>query len=124
MPEKSKRDADVKRMADLLRAGATMLSEICPDDKVPIFKLTTGELICPVCNRKVILVKSAEAEAEAERSTAESAVSSELEDVLMTKITDLKEKMARSEDPAEIEKFSRALVSLYEAVSKVRRSKV
>jgi len=123
MPEKDRKDANVKKMADLLRSGATMLAETCPDDKVPIFKLTTGEMICPVCNRRVILVKSSEAKAEAERTEAESAVSSELENVLMTKITDFKERMAKSEDPEEIEMLSKTLSSLYETVDKVRRSK-
>lgn len=123
MPEKNKREADIKRMADLLRAGATMLSEICPDDKVPIFRLSSGEMICPVCNRKVILVKSTEAGKAAEKAEAESAAASEMEDVLMVKINDLKQKMAKSEDPEEIEQLSKTLSSLYETLGKVHRSK-
>ena len=120
---KSKRDADIKKMAGLLRAGAAMLSEICPDDKVPLFKLPSGEIICPSCNRKVILVKTDAAEKAAEKSEAQSAAASDMENVLMVKIADLKEKMVKSEDPGEIEMLSKTLSSLYETLDKVHRSK-
>jgi UPF0148 protein len=119
----SDKDANIKKMANLLREGATMLSEICPDDKVPIFKLKTGEMICPVCNRKVILVKSSEEERKVERDQAKSATATELESTIMVKITDLNAKMVKSEDAEEIEKLSKTLASLYEALNKIRSSK-
>ena len=119
----SDRDANIKKMANLLREGATMLPETCPDDKVPIFRLKTGEMICPVCNRRVIIVKSTEEEKKAERDQAKSATASDLENTIMVKIADLKEKMEKSEDPDEIEKLSKTLSSLYETLEKVRSSK-
>jgi UPF0148 protein len=53
------KDADFKRMAELLKLGASMLNESCPECKVPLFKLK-GDVFCPLCNRKFILVKSEE----------------------------------------------------------------
>jgi UPF0148 protein len=114
-----KRDADVKKMADLLRAGATMLSETCPDCKVPIFKLTTGETLCPACGRKVIFVKSSEAE----KVVADNAAATALETVMLKKIAGIKEKMEKAEEPREIEKLSKTLASLFDTLEKVRRTK-
>ena len=46
----------VKKMADLLRAGAAMLSERCPVCGLPLFRLRSGEIVCPIHGR-VYLVK-------------------------------------------------------------------
>ncbi|MEN3059018.1 MAG: Sjogren's syndrome/scleroderma autoantigen 1 family protein, partial [Candidatus Methanosuratincola petrocarbonis] len=53
----STRDSQVKRMADLLREGATMLSQACPECKTPLFRLSSGEVICPGCNKRVVFAK-------------------------------------------------------------------
>src|SRR5437660_12011462 len=44
---------DVKRMADLLKSGATMLSDVCPVCGTPLFKVT-GEVFCAKCNKPVV----------------------------------------------------------------------
>jgi len=51
----------VKKMAELLKLGATMLAETCPIKgcNLPLFKLRSGEIICPVHGR-VYLVKTDE----------------------------------------------------------------
>jgi len=120
MPKRlTKRDADVKRMAELLRAGATMMAESCPDCKVPIFRLTSGEIICPRCGRRVVFAKSSEAEKLAAQSTA----SSELEALLQKKIASIKERMEATDDPKELESLSRSLSSLLDSLGKVRQGK-
>jgi UPF0148 protein len=53
--------AEVKRMADLLRSGATMLQETCPVCATPLFRLGK-DTFCPKCNRPVAIVKSVEEE--------------------------------------------------------------
>ncbi|ALL00551.1 hypothetical protein Pyrde_0501 [Pyrodictium delaneyi] len=45
----------VRRMADLLRAGAAMLSERCPLCGLPLFRLKSGEIVCPVHGRVYIV---------------------------------------------------------------------
>ena len=57
----------VKKMADLLRAGAVMLSERCPICGLPLFRLKSGEVVCPVHGR-VYIVKT---ESEATRITVQ-----------------------------------------------------
>ncbi|MET1101425.1 MAG: Sjogren's syndrome/scleroderma autoantigen 1 family protein [Pyrodictiaceae archaeon] len=52
----TKDPAVIKKMADLLRAGAAMLSERCPICGLPLFRLRSGEVVCPIHGR-VFLVK-------------------------------------------------------------------
>ncbi|OYT40645.1 MAG: hypothetical protein B6U89_01390 [Desulfurococcales archaeon ex4484_58] len=51
----------IKKMAELLKSGATMLAETCPVENcnLPLFKLKSGEIICPV-HGKVYMVKTEE----------------------------------------------------------------
>lgn len=121
MAEKiSKKDANIKKMADLLRGGATMLSDTCPDCKVPIFRLATGEMICPGCNRRVVFTKSSDVE----KIAAESNTTSELEMIMLEKINQIKDKLAKTDDPEELGKLSRSLSSLFETLEKIRKTKV
>jgi UPF0148 protein len=115
----SKRDADAKKGAELLRSGATMLAQACPNCKVPLFKLSEGEIICPSCNRRVIFVKSTEVE----KAVAESAKTSQFEDDLQKKIAQIKEKMVSTENPEDIEKMAKTLSSLFDLLEKVHRTK-
>lgn len=48
---------DVKRMADLLKTGATMLSDVCPECRSPLFKVK-GEIFCAKCNKPVVYAKA------------------------------------------------------------------
>ena len=47
----------VKKAAELLRQGATMLEEPCPICKMPLFKLKNGDIVCPV-HGKVYIAKN------------------------------------------------------------------
>lgn len=46
----------IRKMADALRTGAKMLSDICPICKSPLFEIK-GEIRCIRCDKKVIKVK-------------------------------------------------------------------
>ena len=50
----------VKKMAEVLKAGGDILSEICPNCKVPLVRVG-GSVFCPVCNTRFLLVSSDEA---------------------------------------------------------------
>ncbi|MEM2896422.1 MAG: Sjogren's syndrome/scleroderma autoantigen 1 family protein [Candidatus Bathyarchaeia archaeon] len=54
----------VKRMAELLKSGATMLSELCPECGNPLFKIK-DEIFCVKCNKPVVIVKATESEVKA-----------------------------------------------------------
>ncbi len=49
---------NIKKMADLLRSGYSMLNEACPECNNPIFRDKEGNLLCPTCNKKVVIVKN------------------------------------------------------------------
>ena len=48
--------SDIKRMADLLKSGAKMLSESCPICNTPLFEFK-DEVFCAKCNKPVAIVK-------------------------------------------------------------------
>jgi UPF0148 protein len=48
--------SEIKRMADLLKSGAVMLSESCPVCNTPLFKFK-GEIFCAKCDKPVAIVK-------------------------------------------------------------------
>lgn len=56
----SERDP-IKVMAELLKSGATMLPETCPVEgcNLPLFKLRSGEIVCPV-HGKIHVVRTEE----------------------------------------------------------------
>jgi len=61
-----RRDPEVvKKMAQLMMQGAVMLQETCPLDGLPLFRLRTGEVVCPVHGR-VVMVSSEEEAREVE----------------------------------------------------------
>ncbi|MDH5811360.1 MAG: Sjogren's syndrome/scleroderma autoantigen 1 family protein [Candidatus Methanomethylicaceae archaeon] len=113
------RDDVAKKGAELLRAGATMLQTHCPDCKTPLFQLSSGEVICPGCDRKVVFVKSNEDEKE----ILELMKVSELEEDLVKKIEQLKEKMSKTDDPSELDKMAKSLSSLLDLLGKLRHRK-
>ncbi|QKQ99598.1 hypothetical protein GWK48_03585 [Metallosphaera tengchongensis] len=59
-------EQSVKKAAELLKQGATMLSEACPLCNSPLYKLRNGEIVCPVHGR-VILAKDEEEERKFQR---------------------------------------------------------
>lgn len=58
------RDIVVKKSVELMRSGATLLAEVCPVCKSPLFKLRSGEVVCPVHGR-IMVVRTEEEIAEA-----------------------------------------------------------
>jgi len=85
----------VKKMADLLRAGATMLPERCPVCGLPLFRLRSGEVVCPVHGR-VYIVRD---ESEVSRVTVQG-VLEELEKVVASRLSENLEAAKRGEPRA------------------------
>lgn len=78
------RKETVRKMAELMRSGATMLDKSCPLCGAPLFRLRSGEIICPN-HGPVRIVKS---ESEAIEILAD-AVLDELEDFAARRIHDI-----------------------------------
>lgn len=108
---------DVKKMADMLRAGATMLSEQCPSCNSPIFKLRSGELWCPKCNKRIVMVKPGE---ETTR-TIGNILLEVTEENILTKIQELNQIIKQEKDPVRLQHLGEVLSTWLEALEKVKR---
>ncbi len=106
--------AVIKKMADLLRSGASMLAEHCPICGLPLFRLKSGEVVCPIHGR-VYLVRT---EAEATRATVEG-VLEQLERLIVEKIGGSLRELREAEFTDE--ERPRALIVWLEALERVER---
>ncbi len=111
-------DKPIKRMADLLRQGATLTDLSCPACASPIFKLKDGMLWCAKCEKKVIVVKEGE---EPEKSS--NATYDKLEATLLAKVEDIQTKIQQTENVEELQKLSTALSELLGNLEKIKKMK-
>ena len=109
---------DVKRMADLLRSGATMLSETCPVCATPLFRLGK-DTFCPKCNRPVAIVKSAEDEVR----LASQQVLDALEQTILGKITELNAAVKNEREPARLLDLGETVKTWLIVLEQVRKLK-
>ncbi|MEZ0394047.1 MAG: Sjogren's syndrome/scleroderma autoantigen 1 family protein [Desulfurococcaceae archaeon] len=105
----------LKKMAELIKAGAVMLAETCPVEgcNLPLFRLRSGEVVCPVHGR-VLVVKTEEEYRDARSKLTTLAVLEKLEERALHEIS---ERVEREElDPVE-------MVRWLEVIERIRRLK-
>jgi UPF0148 protein len=107
---------DVKGMAELLKSGATMLSETCPECGTPLFR-RGKETFCAKCNKPVVIIQTSEDES---RLKAETIFESS-EQTLMTKIQEINLALKNEKDPDKLVAYGNALSSWLSAIEKLRR---
>lgn len=102
-------------MGELLRKGATMLSESCPECNTPIFKLKDGSLYCAMCEKQVVVV-AADTDTEAmERQNR-------LEETLNKKIKQVQDQLDEEMDPDKINALLETLGKLIDTQAKLKKS--
>jgi len=111
-------DIHIKRMADLLRQGATLTDLACPVCSSPLFRLKDGTLWCGVDEKKVIIVKEVE---DAEKGA--NPAMDKLEATLMAKVDSLQAKIEQTDNAEEIGKLTNALNEILNSLEKVKRMK-
>jgi UPF0148 protein len=112
-------DVHIKRMADLLRQGATLTDLSCPVCSSPLFRLKDGSLWCGKDEKKVIMLKEGE---ELPKTTGSKGMET-LEATLLAKVQNIQGKIERTENVNELQKLSTALSELLDNLDKVRRMK-
>lgn len=113
-----KEDRDtISRMALLLKGGAAMLNELCPACRVPLFKLKTGDVVCPSCGQRFLLVSSDEEELRAKTSLALQT----LELTVLEKVELLRRKAAEAESIEELMDVGKALATYLQVLELTRR---
>ena len=110
---------DIKRMADLLRQGATLTDLSCPQCASPLFRLKNGTLWCVKDEKKVIVVKDGE---DSGKAVGDAAMD-RLEETLLGKVQDLQTKIQNTQDVGELQKLSNALSELLDNLEKIKRMK-
>jgi len=105
----------IRKMADLLRSGAQMLAETCPIHGVPLFKLKSGEIICPACGKGVLFAREGE-----ETKVAGNVILNRLESVILTKIRLLTELLEQESDIYKVHEYMKSLSSLIDVLGKIR----
>jgi UPF0148 protein len=108
--------AEVKRMADLLRSGATMLQETCPVCATPLFRLGK-DTFCPKCNRPVAIVKSAEEEVR----LASQQVLDNLDQAILEKIAELNATIKNEHELAHLRELGEAVKTYLSALEQIRK---
>ncbi len=115
----SERSSDVvKKMAELVKAGATLLAYSCPVCGTPLLRLKSGEVYCVRCGKRVFIVKS---DLE-ERSVLTSAVLEELRDTITNLLSDLVRSLREGKfSPGERIEVGREVLVWLEALERVNR---
>ncbi len=107
---------EVKKMADLLKSGATMLSETCPECGTPLFR-RGKETFCARCNKPVVIIHSVEDE---NRLKSDSILET-TEQTLMTKIQEVNLALKNETDPEKLVAYGKAMSTWLSAIEKLRR---
>ncbi len=121
--QQKKDDTPIKRMADLLRQGATLTDLSCPVCSSPLFRFKDGTLWCEQDQKKVVIVKEGEQAPVQTASSQSNAAYDKLEATLIKKIQGIEDKIEKTEDVEEIQKLSTALSELLSSLEKIRRMK-
>jgi UPF0148 protein len=111
-------DKPIKRMADLLRQGATLTDLSCPVCASPLFRLKDGKLWCAKDEKRVIVVKEGE-----ETEKASNAAYGKLEETLLTKVADIQNKIQQTDNVEELQKLSATLSELLDNLEKIKKMK-
>lgn len=109
---------DVKHMAELLKSGATMLQETCPECGTPLFR-RGKETFCPKCNRPVVIIRTSEDEAR----LVSGKILEESEQTLFAKIREVNIALKDETDPDKLVAYGNALSTWLSAIEKLRRLK-
>ena len=106
-----KDDVSVKKMAELLRSGATMLAESCPQCGSPLFKVR-DDIYCVKCDRRIVYAKSDE---EVETQAVKTLIP-ELRVTLIEKLRALNELVVSENDIEKLTRVANLMVLLLQSL--------
>lgn len=109
-----KDDSSVRKMAELLRQGATMLADACPQCGSPLFKVK-DDIYCAKCDRRIVYAQSDE---EAVSHAVQNLIP-ELRETLITKLKSLTEVVSAETDTEALTKLANLMVLLLQALHKL-----
>jgi len=107
----NKDDVSVKKMGELLRRGATMLADACPQCGSPLFKVD-DDIYCVRCDRRVVYAESDE---EVETQAVRTLIP-ELRKTLIDKLKALNELVESESDIEALTKLANLMVLLLQSL--------
>ncbi|MHA2077009.1 MAG: Sjogren's syndrome/scleroderma autoantigen 1 family protein [Candidatus Thorarchaeota archaeon] len=107
-------DSSVRKMAELLRQGATMLADACPQCGSPLFKVK-DDIYCAKCDRRIVYAQSDEEVV----SHAVQNLIPELRETLITKLKALTEIVNTETDTEALTKLANLMVLLLQALHRL-----
>jgi len=111
----SSRDLVAKKMAQLIRAGATLTSYTCPVCGTPLLKLKTGEYYCANCDRPVVIVRS---DAEEKEVMIRYGLM-DIRNTLYERLVMINNELKETKDIDRINELVRSMVLILEAYDKI-----
>ena len=105
-------------MSELLKSGATMLQETCPQCGTPLFR-KGNETFCAKCNRPVVIIRNIEDE---NRLVTDQILDS-AEQTLLTKIQQTSTALKTESDPEKLLAYGNALKTWLETIDRLRKLK-
>ncbi|GAB6944019.1 Sjogren's syndrome/scleroderma autoantigen 1 family protein [Vulcanisaeta sp. JCM 14467] len=111
----SSRDLVAKKMAQLIRAGATLTSYTCPVCGTPLLRLKTGEYYCANCDRPVVIVRS---DAEEKEVMIRYGLM-DIRDTLYERLVMINNELKETKDIDRINELVRSMVLILEAYDKI-----
>ncbi len=106
-----KNDQPVKKMAELLRRGATMLADACPQCGSPLLKVDE-DIYCAHCDRRIVYADSDE---EVE-TYAVKALIPELHETLLRKLRSLNDLVEAEDNIESLTKLANLMVLLLQTL--------
>ncbi len=106
---------DVKRMADLLKSGATMLSDICPECGNPLFRVK-GDIFCAKCNKPVVYARATGPQA----TVSPSLLLETVEQTIVGKISETNALLKLEKDPEKMSVYSNLVFGWLSMLEKLR----
>ncbi len=113
----SRRDLVAKKMAQLIRAGATLTSYTCPVCGTPLLKLKTGEYYCANCDKPVVIVRS---DAE-EREVMIRYGLMDIRDTLYERLVMINNELKNTKDIDRINDLVKSMILLLDAYDRVMK---
>ena len=105
----------VKRMSELLRSGATMLFEHCPECNTPLFQV--GDKIwCSNCNKRVVIVGEDE-----DAPATEAPVLLDVERVILDEVSACTRRIKAAQDLDAQHQLGQLLVTWLDVLERLRR---
>ncbi len=108
----------IKRSAELLKQGATMLSLQCPKCGSPLFKIRTGEIVCPIHGRVHVISDESELIEEVSKD-----ILSELEEKVVNKLRTMSNEIGTGRNPREEADYAEAFLNWLNVLEKIRNLK-